>query len=218
VQNLVFRVSRGAPMPYRAGHYVDLFPPAASGLVMKRPYSIASAYDPAPPQAFEFAITRVDEGPTSVALHDLGVGAEIDLEGPHGSFTREAGAPEPSLFIATGTGLAPLRAMLQEELRRASGPSLTLLFGARTEADLLWHDELAAMAKEHPRLRYEPTLTRASRSWPGRRGRVQTHLADVLSSDHVAYVCGLPEMVEDVKDALSALGLPRRAVRFEEYV
>jgi ferredoxin-NADP reductase len=146
VRSLIFRTSDGAPLGHLAGQYIDVIVPTPRGLPFKRSYSIASAPDAAHPELFELAVTRVAGGPTSEALHALVPGARVEMESPRGTFVRGAEARlAPALFVATGTGLAPIRAMLSEEVRTGEGRPLVLLFGCRTPHDLLWADQLGAV-------------------------------------------------------------------------
>lgn len=221
VRSLIFRTADGGPVGHLAGQYVDLVVPTARGIPFKRSYSIASAPDAARPDRFEIAVTRVEGGPTSEALHALAPGAVVELEGPTGVFLRP---PEhrarPALFVATGTGLAPLRAMLAEDVALPEGPPLVLLFGCRTPADLLWADELHAWQASCPRFRLHVTLSRAPPEWRGLVGYVQRHahgLAHALPGAH-AYVCGLSAMVDDVVALLERdVGMPHADVHYEVY-
>jgi ferredoxin-NADP reductase len=221
VRSLGFRVADGTAVGHVAGQYLDLIVPTSRGLPYKRSYSIASAPDAARPSYFQVAVTRVEGGPTSEALHALARGSVIEIEGPQGTFVRRpAERAHPALFVATGTGLAPLRAMLTEEVRAAHGPPLVLLFGCRTPGDLLWGDELRAWQEECPRFVLHATLSRAPPEWRGLVGYVQRHahdLAVTLPGAH-AYVCGLSAMVDDVVSLLEKkAGLPRDALHFEIY-
>jgi ferredoxin-NADP reductase len=129
VRSLTFAMRDRLPVGHAAGQHVDLIVPTPRGLAFRRSYSIASAPDAAEPDRFEVAVTRVDGGPTSTALHALEHGAVVDVEGPRGTFVRTGDdRAHPALFVATGTGLAPIRAMLQEEVQVAEGPPLVLLF------------------------------------------------------------------------------------------
>ncbi len=119
VRSLVLRMTDGEPISFVPGQYVDRLVPTRSGLAYKRPYSIASPPDPGTrPGRVEVAVTRVAGGSTSEALHELPLGSRIELEGPAGVFVRRDASGDPLLFVATGTGLAPIRAMLAGELAR----------------------------------------------------------------------------------------------------
>ena len=221
VRHLVFRVVDGEPFEYVAGQWADLEVPVA-GAVIKRPYSIACAPADEAADQFEVAVTHVDGGPVSTALHALPLGATLEIVGPSGLFTRDKVDPTlPSVFVGTGTGVTPLRAMLRDELRRApEGAPMLLVFGARTENELIFRGELEELARRHPRFRYEPTLSRAAADWSGRTGHVQAHLPallDGLGNGHI-YICGLTKMVTDVRALLKEqLGFDRRQVHSERY-
>lgn len=214
VRELRLRVVEGAPLVYAAGQWLKLY----LGDGLDRDYSIASASDPSRPGELELAVTLVEGGPGSQLLHAMPLGARVWSSGPSGFFVRE---PEhrglPALFVATGTGLAPIRAMLQEELRSPAGPPLRLLFGCRTPADLLWRDELDAWAASRARFRWEATLSRPPEGWTGRSGYVQAHLHELVQGPAHVYVCGLSRMVGEVRAALKRLGLDRRSIHSERY-
>ena len=127
----------------------------------------------------------------------------------------------PSLFVATGTGFTPLRSMLLAAVAAGATEPLWVLFGVRHEADLLYQDELSELAKAHPNVRVEVTLSRPGPGYAGRAGYVQTHVQDLLGqipgAPHV-FVCGLERMVKAVRDvARKDLGLPRDRVHSERY-
>jgi CDP-4-dehydro-6-deoxyglucose reductase, E3 len=221
VRSLTFRLTDRSVVGHVAGQYVDLIVPTRNGLPYRRSYSIASGPRVTPPDVFEIAVTRVAEGPTSEALHAMQPGAVVEVEGPEGTFVRR---PEdrshPALFVATGTGLSPIRAMLAEEVPEVQGPPLVLLFGCRAPAHVLWGDELERWARECPRLALHVTLSRPPPDWTGRSGYVQRHLRELAEGlqGPCAYVCGLSVMVDDVVSHLARdIKLPREAIRYEPY-
>jgi ferredoxin-NADP reductase len=221
VRGLRFHLVDGQAVGHRAGQHVDLLVPTTRGLPFRRSYSIASAPDPMHPGEFEIAVTRVDGGPTSEALHALQPGAAVEVEGPHGTFVRRAeDRAHPALFVAAGTGLAPIRAMLREEVERAEGPPLVLLFGCRTPHDILWGDELQDWRLSCPRFALHVSLSRAQDEWTGLTGYVQRHagaLARSLPGVRV-YICGLGAMVDEVASSLLRdAGMTREALRYEIY-
>lgn len=216
VASLVLAVEAG-PISFVAGQWLNLFVPTESGAI-KRAYSIASG--PSDTQ-IELAITRVEGGAASPALHGLRVGDEIAVDGPHGLFTRDAAAQaDPALFVATGTGLAPFRSMLRERMAQPSKAPVTLLFGARTQADILWREELEQLAHQDPSFRFEVTLSRPDAGWPGRTGYVQTHLAELARETALppVYICGLTKMVSEVRGLLKGeLHYDRKRIHSERY-
>src|SRR5205807_768641 len=126
---------------------------------------------------------------------------------------------DSALFIGTGTGIAPLRALLQEALSRQESGRLLLLAGHRAAEDVLFQEDFTKLAEEQPRFRFLPTLTRAAASWAGERGRVQAQLARIVRDLEPldAYVCGRLDMVNEVVTALEAHGVPSARLRSEGY-
>jgi len=214
VAGLSLSVDAGA-FSFDAGQWINLFVPSAEGMI-KRAYSIASApHD----REIELAVTRVEGGVVSPVLHALSAGATLAIDGPHGLFTRDAAAKaKPALFVATGTGLSPFRSMWRDA--EPQHAPITVLFGARTEADILWRDELEALAERDPAFRFEVTLSRPDASWTGRKGYVQTHLASVVPelSEPDVYICGLTKMVSEVRTTLKqTLSYDRKRIHSERY-
>lgn len=217
VRLLTLATTDGEPYDYLAGQWVKLYLPGG----IDRDYSIASAPGVRGADRIELLVTRVEGGPGSSALHEMPIGTELESLGPSGLFVREDDAAAlPSLFVGTGSGVAPLRAMLE-----AMAPAPTesvLLFGCRTPADLMFEAEWTARAAASGgAFRFEPTLSRAEAGWAGRRGYVQTHLGALLAAmpptTHV-YVCGLTKMIDEVRRALKQdLGVDRRRVHSERY-
>ena len=211
VRSLLFRPAGGFEFAWRAGQYVELRGPEL-GPKSSQPYSIASAMGSARKTAFEIAVLR---GPDTVPLHELAPGKRLGARGPLGSFTRRPATGTACVFIGTGTGLAPLRAMIQEELEAPSGPEIRLLFGCRCEEEILWERELYALGVRYPRFHFEPTLSQPHPGWPGRCGWVQEHLKElVLPAERPqVYVCGRAAMVSDcVRRLEHDVGLEQAAI------
>lgn len=213
--------SVGLSPQYRAGQSMDLLVPTPGGLAMRRAYSVASAPDHAGPGRLDFAVSRVEGGPTSTALHVMQPGAMIDAVGPNrGWLARQPDERELStLLVATGSGLAPFRAVLQDELSRVDGPPIALLFGCRTQADILWRDELEHWAAENSRFSLTVTLSRPDPHWQGATGWVQHHLPTVMRvvKPELFLLCGLSPMTTTVERELVAFGVPEAAVRTDAF-
>lgn len=216
VRSLKLSPADGA-LPFAAGQWLDLYVSTVSGLE-KRAYSIASAPDD---PLLELAVTLVPDGVASPTLHALTEGSEVLIDGPYGFFTLDESLAEtPCLFVATGTGLSPLRSMLCAWQKRARRAPITLLFGVRTQADILWSAELSSWARDYPELSLAVTLSRPDAGWTGRTGYVQNHVAELaraLGEPHV-FICGLNRMVSEVRGLCkSGLGYDRKRIHSERY-
>jgi CDP-4-dehydro-6-deoxyglucose reductase, E3 len=210
---LRLRTREPSSLRWRPGQHLELFVGDATQGI---PYSIASAEDPERPAEFELAISK---DPNAEWLARVRSGQRLRVSAARGEFVWKPGA-KGSLFIGMGTGLAPLRAMLQAARREPSGSHCTLLFGARTLEDILWRTEFEHWASEVASFRFEPTLSQGPSAWAGRRGRVQAHLSDVARelAGFAAYVCGSPSMVSDcVRGLTSELGFDPKLVFSEAH-
>jgi ferredoxin-NADP reductase len=186
-----------------------------AGRMVQRAYSVAS---PPAGNRFELCLNRVREGVFSPYLFDLRPGAVVKLRGPYGSFGW-AEPPGDSVLAATGTGIAPFRAMLPERLAADERHGYTLILGVRYEHGILYREEFEALAARHPNFRFLPTLTRPEPSWTGLTGRVQGHVLQATGPrrDLDVYICGLWEMVRSLRDLLLEQGLERRRIHYERY-
>jgi CDP-4-dehydro-6-deoxyglucose reductase len=159
------------------------------------PYSIASAPEEGAASEFELAVSA-NGGQELLAR--LQLRTQVYLTPPEGRFVWKR-APGATLLVGMGTGLSPLRAMLQAALAPADHDPVVLLFGARSEADILFREEFAELAERKPRFSFQPTLSQPGAAWRGRAGRVQDHLPGIVANlrDITAYICGSRAMVAD---------------------
>lgn len=226
VRELAFERLDGHPMAFAPGQWLNALIPLRereAESVLKRSYSIASAPDGSP--RFEIAVTRVQGGPASTWLHGVAPGVALPFVGPQGFFTRAAEEVAPALMIATGTGVTPIRSMVRAAVAAGSRAPMWILLGVRNEEDVLYGEELAAIAREHPNVRFEPSLSQPRGDWRGRRGYVQTHvpelwreLADLGAAGPHAWICGLERMVGSVREILRKdMGIARQQVHSERY-
>jgi CDP-4-dehydro-6-deoxyglucose reductase len=180
-----------------------------------RAYSIAS-----PPGGNRFALCAnlVGEGHLTPFLFDLRPGDEIHFRGPYGAFIPKRPVSD-SILVATGTGIAPFRSMLHSDTLQQSGKSVTLVFGVRHEAGLLYNHEWKKLAAAWADFAYHPTLTSPPAHWKGRTGRVQKHVLELLGDRREVdiYICGMKEMVDDLRAQLKAAGVDRKRIVVEKY-
>jgi ferredoxin-NADP reductase len=217
------RFALDAPFRFVPGQFIQIHF-EHSGRALKRSYSIGNA--DAERGELEIAVSYVDGGPATALLSTIEVGANLSASGPYGRFVlNDADQNQRYLLLATGTGVTPYRAMLNQIAERIAtrGQRFVLLFGARSEAELLYGEEFAAFAAAQPAFKFYPCFSRAPRE-PAqpfdRRGHVQHALAELKPDPvhDIAYLCGNPNMVDQGFEALKVAGLPIPHIRREKYV
>jgi len=202
VTHLVLEIQSDVAEAYRPGQYLNVLMDDGS----IRSFSMASA----PRNGLvDFHIRRLEGGCFTVQmLARLQAGDTLDVELPHGSFILHPEDDRPILMVATGTGLAPIKAMLESLMDNPDCPPVSLYWGTRTAADLYLHDDIPGWGERLYDFRYVPVLSRPDDSWSGRRGHVQTHVVADFDdlSDLAIYLCGSPAMIADAKSAFIARG------------
>ena len=233
--HLEFTVEELEKFDFQPGQFASFVAVDPVGKHQTRAYSIASA-----PRAnqFDVCVNRVEGGFFSNLLCDLEVGQSLQFHGPHGLFMLRAPLTD-SIFIATGTGIAPMRGFVEylfpeDGEDRSQGRSIWLVYGTRYETELYYQDYFERIAASRPNFFYHKTLSRSQESWEGARGYVQ-ELVERIAAEHAsqsaqdprpvsgsvynihAYICGLNEMVAANRESLTRLGWERKQIIFERY-
>lgn len=179
-----------------------------------RAYSIASSATRR--DAVEIVLNRVEGGPGSEYLFGLQEGDRTSFKGPAGTFILRDG-PRDLLFVATGTGIAPIRSMLRSLAASASPRTITLFWGLRSQPDLYYQDELRCLRERLPHFSFVTTLSQPTNQWDGSRGYVtslvERHVTNVANLE--VFLCGNGGMIRDVRDVLRSRGLC--PIRVEQY-
>lgn len=207
------------PLAFRPGQYVLLGDPA--GVVPVRSFSIANA--PRDGGDLTVLVTRVPGGETSGWLHEVvRVGDPLLVSGPYGMFVRtgtatETGTVRPVLGLAAGSGLAPLRALAEESAHAPTPRPFTVVFSARTEADVMDADLFDRWSRRNPGLWFVRTLTRGAGRPP--HGRVPALLPELFPDlhDHEVFVAGPPGFVSACAATAHDLGARPGRVHTEEF-
>lgn len=227
VRHLAFERADGTPFKFTAGQFIQIHFNYDDGKPTKRSYSVGTPVDGSGNvDRLELAVSYVEGGAATKLFEDMQPGGNIEASGPYGRFClQEDDANRRYLLIATGTGVAPYRAMLPriEKLIREGDRRFVLLYGARNEQELLYGEEFEAFASKHPEFTFHPCLSRAARAAPrpnDRRGHVQDMLPEVQPNpEHdIAYLCGNPDMIDATFTQLKELGMPIKHIRREKYV
>jgi len=190
---------------------------APHGAAVRRPFSIACSPErAAETHALELLIAMAG------GSEDLGwarAGTLVDIEGPLGTFTFPVWVDQSRvLFVAGGTGIAPVRAMLDHALRCHPAERISLLYSTRRSDEFAFVEELRAHERAG-RLELHQTVTRDdSTSWDGKRGRIgRSHFEAVLHEPGktICFVCGPPTLVSESAASLRELGVPPELIRTE---
>lgn len=205
VMGLFLRLPIAEAFNFEPGQYIDILLPGGR----RRSFSIASPPHDARP--LELHIRRVVGGEfTDRLFHEETRASLLTIEGPLGQFTyrpHTAAAP-PMLFIAGGTGIAPILSILRHIIDNGISREMHLFWGVRSERDLYAHNALEALSRRAHSLRYAPVLSEASQEWRGLTGWVHEaafeHVEDLESYE--VYAAGPPAMIAAIRSEYAARG------------
>jgi NAD(P)H-flavin reductase len=207
----------GRRYPYRAGQAVQL---ALRGRTPRKPYSIASAPEQAVrDDSLEFLVQITGDDEIS-HFADLGPGSWVDVEGPVGGFVfPDDPAAHSFLFVAGGTGIAPVRAMMWHALMARPGSRIGLFYSARSREEFAYDAELRGLAQEGRIQLVETVTRRADDAWKGQRGRLtRGHLGPLLTDPAtLCFLCGPPALTSRAAAMLGDLGIPPAQIRMETW-
>ncbi len=223
-----FVVRRDGPAALHvAGQYLALGI-WADGRPLQRPYSTASP--PTASDELEFLIRRVPQGALTPRLWELPAGARLRVGPPKGLLTLDPRHDRTAVFAATGTGLAPIISMLAAVLdgpAEARPPRMIVLHGVAYATELAYRERLERWATIHPRLAYEPVVSRPgdpmNAGWSGAVGHLDMALEAAWQRHGlepqrtVAYLCGNPGVIAAATRLLAARGLSPDAIVAERY-
>jgi ferredoxin-NADP reductase len=213
-RSFFLRLPEHSRFAFTPGQFISCMLPVA-GQTMIRPYSIASSPEEA--GVLEICLNFVPGGPGSGYLFGLGVGAGVRFTGPWGTFTLAQPPDAECVFIADGTGIAPIRPMLRRALTSGPPPrgalyALRLHYAASSTRHLLYAAEFEAAARAHSHFTFAPLVGDSLLVAVERRYVT----ADDDRTRHF-YICGVGDIVPQLRDLLRRAGYERRAVHYEKW-
>ncbi len=221
IKEIRFKLEEPAEIDFKAGQYMQLITPRYAKVrqSVSRAYSISS--NPDHKDFIELIIRRVPEGICTTWVHDhLQVGDEVNLTGPFGDFFIQDTEAD-MLFVAGGSGKAPIKSMLEYLEKRKSTRRMGYFFGAQ-KRDELYHTEMfEQLEKKLPDFKYFPILSQPSEAceWDGRCGYVlpffDEYIKDPMNTE--AYLCGSPGMIAAVVKDLIKRGIPEEKIYFDSF-
>lgn len=206
---------------YLAGQYAELSVPGVINL--PRSYSFASAPDGKETDRINFFVRQIPGGEMTSWLHESDrTGSQVEVTGPYGSFwLRESDAPV--LCIAGGSGLAPIKALLEQLSTPGFTRRVVFLFGARTQKDLYCLEEMQSFVENsNSRFDFIPVLSEEPEEsdWSGLRGMVTEFISDAVPSvaaSH-AYLCGPPGMIDAAIAVLQEQGIDKENIHYDKFL
>lgn len=210
VVKLLLKLPVTEPLKYRAGQYIDFLLPDGR----RRTFSLASA--PSQDGLFlELHIRHVEGGDfTGYVFDELEEKTILRIEGPHGSFYLREDSSRPIIYMAGGTGFAPIKAIVEHCLQRNIDRTMYIYWGVRTESDLYMKELAQDWAQNHEHIHFIPVLSEPDAAWQGKTGFVHDAIMEDFSdlSGYEVYASGPPAMVYAGQEAL-----PKNKLSLEHY-
>jgi propane monooxygenase reductase subunit len=217
IYRLSLAIEDPQPLEFHAGQYVDIQIPGSDA---KRSFSMANT--PTRADRLEFMIKMYPGGRFSSLLRDgISVGDTLTVKGPYGVFILREHSSANLIFIGGGAGMAPIFSLLSSMAERNIGRRATYYYGARGVRDLFYLRELRALERQLEGFRFVPALSEPTpgEQWEGEVGLI-TDVVDRMEgdlSDHEAYLCGPPPMIDAAIPMLGAHGLPEAKIFYDKF-
>ena len=206
---------------YLAGQYAEIVVP---GVIAKaRSYSFAKSPDKEKKNQVSFYIRHVPEGEFTTWLHsESREGQKVNVTGPFGSFWLRASANQ-IICLAGGSGMAPIKALLEQMLSQGMNQKVTYLFGARTQKDLYCINDMEQITKlANGRFKFIPVLSQEPEDsdWTGLRGYAVNHIeyTDEFANNTHAYLCGPPAMIDGAIEIFNKKGLSNDNIFYDKFL
>lgn len=225
IVELVIKTADEFPRTALAGQYAEV---ATKSIGKPRSYSFAKAPENEEKQKITFFVRRVPGGEfTDWLFTDDRIGEPVEVTGPYGSFWLRPGE-SPIMCIAGGSGMAPLKALLESASNNSTEREVLFLFGARTQRDLYCLDIMEQLQhKWKGKFEFIPVLSEEpdDSGWEGARGLVTDYLQQtyidsgkVNISESQGYLCGPPPMVDAATAVLNAAGMAKEDIHFDKFL
>ena len=221
IKGIIFKLLNNERIDFKAGQYVQLETEPYDKVKQRvmRAYSISSK--PEINDRIQLIIRLVPEGICSTWVHKfIKVGDKVNFTGPYGDFyLRDTNAD--ILFVAGGSGKAPIKSMLEHLKEVGTSRKMTYFFGARTTKDLYLTEEFRDFEQEFEDFTYIPVLSHASpeENWKGKTGFVMPYFKDAIRDpkNTEAYLCGSPGMINAVTQSLIEYGISEDKIYYDSF-
>lgn len=213
VIRIVLRLPPNNALKILSGQYIDVMGPDN----LRRSYSIANYFVQG--GKIELHIRKVEHGKMSQYWFENAKANDLlRIEGPHGTFCLRDKPQSQIIFLATGTGMAPIKSLLEyldQQPELLNGKHLSIYWGGRTQDDIYWQPQMKNIQFD-----FFPVLSRAGDTWQGLRGYVQDRVIDAhpQMQECVVYACGSPQMIDSASRLFATKGLGARNFLSDAFV
>jgi ferredoxin-NADP reductase len=205
--------------PFQAGQYITLYLEIGK-IRTSRPYSISSS--PCQTAYYDITVRRVDRGLVSAFLLDrVKPGFECESSGPAGNFYYNPVIHDKTMVcLAGGSGITPIMSMVREIAEKGLDRDVILFYGNTSLKDVIFHEELSRISKNHKNIKYIPVIEKPSKKYTGSCGYITGSLIKKTLRNldgKTFFVCGPKGMYDFCLPEVEALGIPRRKLRREMF-
>jgi ferredoxin-NADP reductase len=211
-----FRFSRPVDFTYKAGQFI-VVTITKGEIKLKKPFSISSS--PTEQDFIEFT-KKLTGHEYSNALNMLTIGDLVEIDGPHGNFTFE-GEYKKLCLLSGGVGITPLRSICKYSTDLKLDVNIILLYGNRTEQNIIFRDDFELMQRQNQRLKVVLTLDEPGARWTGESGIITAEMIKRNVSDYmtrVFYICGPPGMLQSITQLLESLSVAETCIKTEKFI
>lgn len=219
---MAFYFQKPAGFEFRAGQFCNftlLDPPETDAEGNLRSFSIASA----PLEEDLMIATRMRDSAFKRVLKRTPLEIEVELDGPFGSFTLQADAARPAVFLAGGIGITPFRSIVVEATRKKLPHQVLLFYSNRRPEDAAFQRELQEIERQNANYKFIPTMTQMEKSqrvWKGESGLINSQMLSKYLNDlatPIYYGAGPPAMVTAMREMLLRTGVSEDNIRTEDF-
>ncbi len=208
-------------LDFKPGQFVNLYIQREGETLLARPYSIASS--PTNQNYLELTIKIIEGGRFTPRVASLKEGDIVKVGGPFGKFFfLDEEKMKDVVLIGGGCGITPFISIIRYVADRNLDTNITYFYSARTMGTILYKDELESIAEKHPNIKLVFTCTRENSSeWKGEKGRISADMirkyTDVNNPDKYYMLCGPPEMIKALVEALKGIGIAEDRILHESW-
>jgi len=205
--------------PFIAGQYISLFVEVGK-IRTSRAYSISSP--PNQTAFYDITVRRVENGLVSGFLLDrVKIGDRLESSGPAGNFYHNPIIHDNTVvYLAGGSGITPFMSMIREIVQRGMDRTVYLFYGNRGDADMIFHEELAAIGKKVKKFHYIPVIEKPAAGYAGKCGFITAELMKGVlkkTGDKTYFICGPQGLYDFCLPEMESMGIPRRKIRREMF-